>query len=50
MSDHVRIAYLYIIYNNYNYNIVRSKDFVKLLTIKTNGKTRRFDRASVIIK
>ena len=27
-----------------------SKDFVKLLTIKINGKTRRFDRASVIIK
>ena len=22
-----------------------SKDFVKLLTIKANGKTRRFDRA-----
>ena len=27
-----------------------SKDFVKLLTIKTNGKTRRFDRASVFNK
>ena len=27
-----------------------SKDFVKLLTIKTNGKTQRFDPASVIIK
>ena len=33
--------------HSYNH---RSKDFVKLLTIKTNGKTRRFDRASVIIK
>ena len=31
-------------------NYFLSKDFVKLLTIKTNGKTRRFDRASVIIK
>ena len=31
-------------------NVFISKDFVKLLTIKTNGKTRRFDRASVIIK
>ena len=27
-----------------------SKDFVKLLTIKINGKTRRFDRTAVIIK
>ena len=27
-----------------------SKGFLKLLTIKINGKTRRFDRASVIIK
>ena len=32
-----------------SYNFI-SKDFVKLLTIKTNGKTRRFDCASVIIK
>ena len=27
-----------------------SKGFLKLLTIKINGKTLRFDRASVIIK
>ena len=27
-----------------------SKCFLKHLTIKTNSKTRRFDRASVIIK
>ena len=30
--------------------IIISKDFVKLLTIKINGKTRRFDRTAVIIK
>ena len=27
-----------------------SKDLLKHVTIKTNSKTRRFDRASVIIK
>ena len=30
--------------------IIISKGFLKLSTIKINGKTRRFDRASVIIK
>ena len=32
------------------YIFVISKGFLKLLTIKINGKIRRFDRASVIIK
>ena len=32
------------------FNTLISKGFLKLLTIKINGKTRRFDRASVIIK
>ena len=32
------------------YSHLISKSFLKLLTIKINGKTRRFDRASVIIK
>ena len=42
VTNHVNAVYLF------NYFI--SKDFVKLLTIKTKDKTRRFDRASVIIK
>ena len=33
-----------------NFENLISKDFVKLLTIKINGKTRRFDRTAVIIK
>ena len=35
---------------NDEFRSVISKDFVKLLTIKTNIEIRRFDRASVIIK